>query len=271
MIAPLRPGWLAFIPVLWPALAARAEAGFVETFDDDPIAAGRFEVHDGDPSRFVYRPAERVLLARYNSLHPTARLVRRLCRPLNQSDSFDFEAVFRLKSSGFVADPRRYAQIAFGLMNAATTGHERVYGLNGQGSFDLLSFDYYPNVTLFGGPSAGVTIIQSDTGIGYAGAIHFAFGSETALDEAGEAPLPLDEWLTAEVRYDGPARRARLRILHDGQPLPINATGADGRPGGDDADPATIVTPFSGPGLIVDRFGIFLWRDTSASFASLIA
>ncbi len=111
----------------------RSETGFVETFADDPVAAGRFYVHEGDASRFQYEPASHTLLARYNTLEPTARLVRPLCRPLTELDTFAFTVVFRIRSAGFVADPRRNAQIAFGLMNSVTTGTDRVTERTGRG------------------------------------------------------------------------------------------------------------------------------------------
>ena len=47
-----------------------------------------------------------------------------------------------------------------------TTGIDRVTGANG-GAYDLVSFDYFPNITDFSGPSLGPTVINSNTGIGF--------------------------------------------------------------------------------------------------------
>lgn len=258
--------------VVWGFVSvAQAEPGFVESFADDPVAAGRWRVHDGDATRFRYQPQARSLLAHYDTLEPTARLVRPLCRPMRPTDSFEFTATFRIHSDGFVADSRRHAQIAFGFMNSATTGTDRVYGLNGQGSYDLVSFDYYPNISLFGGPSAGATVITTDTGAGFASAIRFDFGPETEMSDQGEGLLPLDEWLTASIAYDGPRRRATLRISRDGQALTIGAIGTGFEDGGPDGDPTTITTELGAGLFSADSFGLLLWHDTSATFATLVA
>jgi hypothetical protein len=258
---------------VWLALPsmARAQTGFVETFADDPVAAGRFHVHDGDAARFAYVTDNHMLVAHYNTLQPTTRLVRALCRPLTELDTFAYTVAFRINSAGFLADPRRNAQIAFGLMNSATTGVDRVYGANGQGAFDLVSFDYYPNVTSFGGPSAGPTLINKNTGGNFSLAINFEFGPETQLNDLGEGPLPKDTWLTADVRYDGPARRATLRVLQGTTALPINMKGKGAKVGGTDNDTTTIVSTLTGAGFTVDSFGLLLWQDTSATFATVIA
>jgi hypothetical protein len=254
--------------ILAPALA---ESGFVETFADDPVTGARLQLHDGDGSRFAYQAADHSLLARYNTARPTARLIRPLCRPLTQSDSFEITVTFRIRSAGFIADTRRNAQIAFGLMNSITTGTDRVYGLNNGGTFDLMSFDYYPNITLFGGPSLGPTFINHNIGQGFSSAIDFGFGPETQMDGIGEGPLPLDTWLTAEMRYSGPDRVATLRVLNSAGPLAINTVGDEYEAGGLDGDPTTIITKQAGVGFTVDSFGIFLWTDTSATFPTVIA
>lgn len=257
--------WLALPSLAW------TQTGFVESFIDDPVAAGRFHLHEGDATRFIYRADTHTLSAHYDTLQPTTRLVRDLCRPLTEVDSFTYAVVFRINSAGFVADARRNAQIAFGLMNAVSTGLDRVYGADGQGAFDLVSFDYYPNITTFGGPSAGPTLINKNTGGSFSSAINFEFGPETQLNDPGEGPLPKDVWLTAEVRYRGPVRQAKLRILQGSTPLPVNLKGKGGKVGGADADTTTIVTTLTGAGFTVDSFALLLWRDTSATFATVIA
>ena len=76
---------------LLPALLA-ADDGFVETFDDDPIVAGRWTVMPGeDGARFNYDGGTQTLTAQYDSGLPTARLVRPLRCGLNQNQIATFE------------------------------------------------------------------------------------------------------------------------------------------------------------------------------------
>lgn len=248
--------------------------GFIETFADDPVAAGRFVLHDdpGDGWRFVHDDNTQMLLAHYDTGLPTARLVRPLGTTLTHQDSFTYRVVFTINSDGFFADDTHIAQIAFGLMNTVTTGYDRVYGPPppGSGAFDLVSFDYFPNITSFGGPSLIPTIINTESALGFAGSINFEWGPETAADPGDDA-VPLDSTLTARVAYDARRGEAILRLLQGDVPLAINAVGKSFLPGGEDDDPTTIVTTRAGVGFAVDAFGILLWRDFSAETSTVIA
>lgn len=243
---------------------ARAD-GFVETFADDPVAAGRWFVLSGeDGSRFAYDAADEALTAHYDTGLPTARLVRPLGRTLTHEDTFCCRVRFTMNSEGFFAHDFFNAQIALGFLNLSTTGPDRAGFGTGAKAFDLVSFDYFPNITFFGGPTLGTTIINSDAGQGYFAAINFEFGSETELNNPGEQDLPRDVLLTADIRYHAATARATLRVLDGETPLIINAGG------GLDGDPTTITTRLTGPGFAVDAFGILLWEDTSAGGATTV-
>lgn len=277
--------FLSGIVASMPGTPCQAD-GYVETFTNDPVAGGRFLLHDGEGTawRFVHQMATQSLRAHYDTGLPTARLIYPLGRTLTQTDAFTCRATFTIRHEGFYADDGHIAQIAFGLMNMQTTGIDRVYGFYG-GAYDLVSFDYYPNVSdAFGGPSLGPTIISGDSGVGFFGSINFSFGQETTLDgpdsdcnlspgddfimsEAGGD----DRMLTAELKYAPDTQSIALRVFENGEALDINNIGENCQPGGRDVDTTTIVTLLTGAGFSVDALGILLWRDYSSTTSSVIA
>jgi hypothetical protein len=208
-------------------------------------------------SRFVYDGAEQTVLARYDTALPTARLVRPLGFTLTESDSFCAKVRGRVRSENFFAHSSFNAQIAFGFLNLQSTGPDRTGFTATPKAFDVVAFDYFPNITLFGGPSLGPTIIRSNLGQSYFSSIHFGFGSETELADPGEPDVPRDTPLTAELRYNPVLRRATVRLSANGVFLPINFGG------GPDSDASTITTPLPAGGFSVDAFGFLLWQDTN--------
>ncbi len=274
-------GLLAAVASWMPARPCRA-GGFVETFADDPVAAGRFVLHDGPATapRFVHEMAPGVMKAHYDTGLTTARLIRPLGRTLTHTDAFTCRVTLTIRHAGFFADTIHNAQIAFGLMNTRTTGIDRVYGSHG-GAYDLVSFDYFPNLTSIGGPSLGPTIINSNAGQGFFSAINFTFGQETAIDPP-YGNIPADDWImreigendrtqTVELRYDPVGRLVTMRVFENGAGLNANNVGEKYLHGGVDGDPTTIVARLIGVGFAVDAFGILLWRDYSTTSSSLIA
>lgn len=265
-------GLTGLVTVVLAAGRAMAGVGFVEDFSTDPIASGRWTVMDGDASRFVYDGPGKALIAHYDTALPTARLVRSVGASAAANGWSRFTVEFEIRSNGFYADPDGLAQIAFGLMNHATTGSDRTsFGAN---SYDLFSVDYFPNVSLdYGGPTLSPTIITSDPGTSFWDAVKFEWGPETKLDDEGESPLPLDTRLTAEVSYAGCAGvgHATIRILREGAALPINAVGASNAFGGADGDPTTIVTTVNDAAFTFDTFALLLWQDVWAVGSSVVA
>lgn len=234
-----------------------ASDGFLETFEDDPVAAGRWYVMTGeDSSRFVYDASGQTLTGSYNTDLSTARLVRPLGRTLTQDDSFCCRVDFVINSEGFHADTFFNAQVSFGFLNTTTTGPDRAGESAEDKAYDLVTFDYFPNITPFGGPSLCATIINRDVGQGFYGAIDFEQGPETELTKPEESDLPRDVMLTADIRYRASLGRATLRLLNNSTPIMLNFGG------GLDGDPTTITTVLTGPGFDLDAFGILLWKDT---------
>jgi len=236
-----------------------AAGGLVEEFASDPFVdsgGGRpvFE-RRGAPEAFVWEPATPPafegdapgsLLARYDSLEPTARAFAPLSRALGAGDDFTVSAVFTIRPEGFFADPFGFAQISFGLMNRGTTGDDRTGDTADfrAESFDLLEFDYFPNVSpFFGGPFAGVSAFGGAAGDD--AFANFSFAS-VPLD------LPLGEPLEAVLAHraqEGIVEISVARILPDGSRAPL--------PGA----PAVLRTSSLVPGFALDALGIFAWHD----------
>ncbi|MGH9798222.1 MAG: hypothetical protein ACRD5D_08730, partial [Candidatus Polarisedimenticolia bacterium] len=114
---------------------------------------------------------------------------------------FEFGAIFTLRSEGFFADPNGFSQVAFGLWNGATTGLNRT-GFPSD-AYDLLEFDYFPNVTAFGGPFLSPTVFGGNAGDNAFN--NFAFAS-------AETPLPLDLPLLVQARHDAAARSLTVTV-----------------------------------------------------------
>ncbi len=269
-------GWAAWAFSVAP-LKADGLIAWVEGFADDPVVAGRFTVPAGhDAGRFAYA-AGGPLTVHYDTLMPTAWYLRPLDavggRRLNRYDDFTFSVRFRIRSEGFFADPWGFAQIAWGLVNSETTGEDRAGGSAGPYAFDCVTFDYFPNVTAWGGPTLGVSAIHGDDGAGFFSNIDFAFGVETDLSiAAGDAVPTLDTIYLAEVAYDGVEQVATLTLREwpSLALLSINTQGQGGY-GGYDADPTTVQTPILiDNGFHVDSFALTAWQDTYSPFGSSV-
>jgi len=193
--------------------AAPPSADVVERFARDPLSGhgGNRFFTEGDPdARFTYvrhtpprfpgdvRGSLRVL---YDTTRPQARLSTSLGTVVSFDDDFEFGAILTIRSQGFFADPNGFSQIAFGLWNSSTTGPGRT--LFPSDSYDLIEFDYFPNVSSFGGPFISPSVFGGE--VGGNAFFNFTFlGVETAL--------PLDVALLCRFVHDGAARRLTLRI-----------------------------------------------------------
>ncbi len=242
-----------------------AGAGLIEEFDTDPFTdrgpqRPAFErrgpqeafVWDGSAPALFDGDAPGLLLARYDSLEPTARVLAPLPRGLGRGDDFLLSAVLVIRPEGFFADPFGFAQISFGLMNRATTGDDRTGDLGDfrADTFDTLEFDYFPNISpFFGGPFTGAAAFGGQAGDD--AFLNFAFASV-------QLELPLGEAL--EIRLAHRARESAvevsvLRVLADGSRQPLAAPAAR-------MDTANLQ-----PGFTLDALGIFAYHDGFNEFA----
>jgi hypothetical protein len=209
------PGAVVTALLLTAGLAgpARAGADLVERFASDPLAGAgpnvfyaegdagrRFTYLAGEPSHF---PGDREgsLRVLYDTTLPAGRISTPIGRVLTLDDDFGFGAIFTIRSEGFHADPNGFSQIAFGIWNAATTGMNRT--VFPSDSFDLVEFDYFPNVTPFGGPFLTPTVFGGI--VGGNAFLNFAF-------QSSEVALPPDVPLLVQARYAAANRSLRLTL-----------------------------------------------------------
>ena len=200
---------VAALVFLGAAALSPLHAQVVERFGADPFVgrgrhvffaegdvASRFTYLSGEPSHF---PADRkgTLRVVYDTTLPTARLSTRIGRVLALDANFEFGAILTIHSDGFFADPNGFSQIAFGLWNEATTGLQRTSFPSD--SFDLVEFDYFPNITSFGGPFLSPSVFGGN--VGDNAFFNFAF-------QSSQVDLPLDTPLLVRCRY-----RAASRLL----------------------------------------------------------
>src|SRR5439155_19958288 len=131
----------------------------------------------------------------------TARLSTSTGQVFSLDADFDFGAILTIRSEGFFADPDGFSQIAFGLWNAARTGLDRTSFPSD--SFDLVEFDYFPNVTPFGGPFVSPTVFGGN--VADNAFFNFAFHS-------AETTLPLDTPLLVQCHYNAALRRLNVKV-----------------------------------------------------------
>ena len=217
-IAPrLRRAVLGLTLVLGAAPLSSPRAQMVERFDADPLTGqsrNLFVVEGDVASRFTFLPDESshfpgdhdgTLRVVYDTTLPTARLSTPLAQTFTLDADFDFGAVLTLRSEDYFADPDGFSQVAFGLWNTKTTGLGRTTFPSD--TFDLLEFDYFPNVTAFGGPFVSPTVFGGN--VADNAFFNFAFAS-------AEAPLPLDTPLLVQGHYNAALRRLKVTVSrHD--------------------------------------------------------
>jgi hypothetical protein len=243
-----------------------------EDFDDDPVANGRATI-SGDADRFTYNAADGgSVLSSYDTGLSTSKMSWDLGATLTQETDFSFDVEFLIRSENFFADPNAFAQIAFGLVNSSTTGNDRVGGTfdDAQAAFDVVAFDYFPNVSNdFGGPSLAPTVIESNGGEGFFSHIRFVSGLEAGLDYEGA--LPLDQRLTVSVDYSAASRTVTMQLLGAAGGLDINSVGDGFVFGGLDGDGSTIQNILSSEDTFeLDSFALTLWEDTFGGGASTV-
>jgi hypothetical protein len=204
---------LALFILILSAGAGLARADVVERFNRNPLVGrggNRFFTEGNPDERFTYlkrtpprfagdgRGSLRVL---YDTTRPQARISTPLGDVVSFDEDFEFGAILTIRSQDFFADPNGFSQIAFGLWNSSTTGFGRT--LFPSDSFDLLEFDYFPNLTSFGGPFITPSVFGGEVGGN-------AFFNFTFL--SAETALPLDVPLLCQFVHTGATRRLTLRI-----------------------------------------------------------
>jgi hypothetical protein len=235
----------------------------VETFRSDPAASGRTVIRGAALERVHWRRDEPAfagdvpgsLLAEYDSSAPAGLLGFPLRHPLREQDTFHAAAVLVIHSEGFAADPDGFFQISWGLWNSRTTGLDRTgspasFATN---TFDLVEFDWFPNVSpFFGGPFVAPAVLgAADPGAPDFDALG-AFANAVFVFDT-EAGLPVDEPLLAVLEHR-PAHDALVvsvhRIVGPDSALPVPS--------------AVTLVDLAGLGLReyeLDTIGLTLWND----------
>jgi hypothetical protein len=252
----------------FPATAGEPDDALAVYFADDPLASAAAVVVGDAEDRLTWEPDPPAfpgdrpgsLSALYDGLAPPGLLGFPLPRALDEDSPFTAGAIFVLHSEGFFADPEGFFQISWGLWNSATTGLERT-GTSADFSgdaFDLLEFDYFPNVSpAFGGPFLSPTVLgeanPGDPSFPFVG----SFANVTFA--AAAASLPLDEPLLALMEHRPELDSLVVtvfRIRNRSRLVPV--TGAV----------ATVpLDRLSSRRYRVDLLGLTLWRDGFAAGA----
>jgi hypothetical protein len=135
--------------------------GDLRVLSGDPLASPDTILEGAvrERCRFVGTPpvfpgdAAGALRARYLSTEDSARVGWPLTGTLGEEEPFTAFFVLEIREEGFLADPLGFHQISWGLWNAERTGLQRVLLGPDADTFDLLEFDWFPNVNpFFGGP-----------------------------------------------------------------------------------------------------------------------
>ena len=198
---------------------AAQPAAFHADFRRDPSKQG-FTVQGADDDRFAWLRGRRLAVA-LDSNADGSRLLAPLGLELDGSAPFHLEVDFELGS--VTASPDDFFQIAFGLCSSVTTGLNRTgtslprppFFVDDSDVFDSIEFDYYPNVTIFGGPFLQPTVFGAATGSAF-GNFAANFGPSADLSDNGPGEiteLPLGRRLRAVMDYDACARRLVTRVL----------------------------------------------------------
>ncbi|MFQ5766946.1 MAG: hypothetical protein ACE5ID_03060 [Acidobacteriota bacterium] len=237
------------------------EEGLEVTFRRDPFLRPDLLLEGDARPRLRWRRDEPAfpgdshgsLTALYDATLPAGRLGFMLPRPLTQDDPFTAAAVFIIDAAGFTADPAGFFQISWGLWNSSTTGLERTGTPDNfaTDTFELLEFDYFPNVSAFGGPFlspsvAGMADLQDPLFTLLGAFSNFTFASV-------QSELPLGAPLLAVMRHrpaEGILAISVFRIISRRNLEPV--------PGAQVQVPLLALSPRA---YLLDAAGLTLWRD----------
>lgn len=244
----------ALMPASAGGLRPAPAGGVVVDFSEDPLADDRavfegeaFDRLEWAPSQPLYAgDAPGTLTAIYQSDLPAGRVGWPLGQTLTREDDFQAVAVFVIDSEHLAADPFGYFQISWGLWNSRTTGMDRTGGPAAVAdTYEMIEFDYYPNVSPFwGGPFLSPALFGVER-IGGA-FVNFSFA-------AAETELPPDVPLVATLEHRAGQDAVVVsvqRITGDGGLLPV--------------DGAVTVIPVDyllEDDYAVDTVGLTLWQN----------
>jgi len=249
--------------VLSSLAASAGVATVMENFPDDPVAAGRATVEYGPiggsapagaPNTYVWNAPGDLThnlntnwrlaggsLDTSNYVADSSRLAWSLPRTYTQADSFSFGATLTINS--LAAWSEQYMQIAFGLVNSATTildrtGHPdpSTGWSTGGNCFDSFEWNFFPNESSFGWPTLQQTVVGSDLFGPDAAFWHMAAnfnladaqdgGYDTLLaQEIADSThplfgnpygLPLGTPMAVTMDYDGPTTTVSMLITDAG-------------------------------------------------------
>jgi hypothetical protein len=194
-------------------VAGTAQADLVERFKSDPLDGTGPNPFFGEGEtavRFTHLPGELphfpgdrpgTLRVLYDTTLPQARIASPLGQVLSLDEDFSFGSILTIRSEGFNSSPDGFSQIAFGLWNSVTTGFNRT-GFPSD-SFDLLEFDYFPNIGQFGGPFLTPSVFGGNVdGNSFS---NFTF-------QSSEVQLPLDVPLLCRFDYRALERRLMVTV-----------------------------------------------------------
>jgi hypothetical protein len=207
-----------------------ASVSFTENFSSNPFApAGNWSFGIGDNSNTqvvwniaappVYTgDATGELDVHLNSSLPSVRFQRPLGVTLTDTNSFTLSTVFSFNV--ITAPGDQLMQIAFGLVNSATTGGDRTgsaTNFTSDNVFSTIEFDYFPNVsTIYGGPDLSPTVFGAQAGPGDDAFANIAsiFGdvSDLGTHTKGITSLPQNVTLQAVLNYDGDTRTITITM-----------------------------------------------------------
>ncbi len=229
---------------------------FAEYFQTDPLADPRTVVTGASIARVAWEPEPPVfpgdpagsMTVLYDSSLAPGLLGFPLPASFHENSIFTAAAVFVIDSAEFVAEDDGFFQISWGLWNSQTTGLNRTGSLSAAAdTYELIDFDYFPNVSnFFGGPFVGPAVFGIEPTGGD------AFANFSGIFDL-EVALPLDVPLLAvmEHRPDLNALVVQVYLIVDSNNvLPLQ--GAVG----------IVPLEFLGPRQYeFDVVGLTLWQD----------
>jgi hypothetical protein len=236
--------------------AVEGASGLIVDFARDPLQDPN-AIWEGDafervswepsPARFP-GDAPGHAAALYRSDRPAGRLGWALPQALGREDTFTAAAVIVLDPDHFEADPMGFFQVSWGLWNSGRTGMDRSGGPQTKAdTYQLLEWDYFPNVSpFFGGPYLSPSVFGVKLPGDPDAFANFSFAStETSL------PLGVPLLTTIEHRAGlGAAVVSVQEVTPDGALIPING--------------AMAVVPLDWlveESYALDRAGLTMWRN----------